>query len=377
MRRNVWPIFSELASTPLRDCLLGAGHGVASGEQRQALLEEIGLPHHALLAAARLAGLGESVAPGRLEVAAQEGGEPERLAARALELLLGAVLLGAGEDRLEGVGVVARHREPDQMTVGGAEIGAHRERLLELGLGLVVAADQGQQLAQRIVGVGLVGRGVGVAAEGLLGGGELALRHVEVAEVVLGLEPVRIDVEQALIEARGRVPVLLVPGPLAGERETPGVARVALEIGVQKLLGARGVAASERDRVSDQEPLARREPVEAGGLQPVDELLARLLVVGVGEEQDAGGREVRIQLQRALEVVLGVGVVVAHARFQPGLEGGQSLGRARRPGAPAAHREHDDGRRGEHGERGADQDPGAFHDTASGSREMATNVMSS
>src|SRR6185503_9337253 len=123
-----------------------------------------------------------------------------------------------------------------QVQVRVAEVGADRQRRVELALALVEAAGQHQQLAQRVVRVGLVGRDVAIGAETVLGLVEAAERHRQVAHLVLGVDPVGIELEQPLEAALGVVPTARLPPEVGLRGQRVGIARVPLEVVVEDRL---------------------------------------------------------------------------------------------------------------------------------------------
>ena len=80
---------------------------------------------------------------------------------------------------------------------------------------LGIATEDDVELAERVVGIGLVRCDETVAGEVLLGLGEPALQHRDVAELVVGEHPVRTDLEQPAVEPLAGLVVAQREGPIA------------------------------------------------------------------------------------------------------------------------------------------------------------------
>ena len=350
------------------------GLGQAAGEQRGAVGEHLDLaaPQRTLRPVGHL--------PGGFEVAAAER-RPELGAAahRFDELGLAGLQL---RDPRRGRGRLLRlaleEGDVEQVMVGGAEVRLDPHRLLELLLGLGIAAHQGQQLAHRVVRVGLVGSDVEVGAEQLLGGGELPLRHRQVPEVVLGPHPVGIGLDQAPVALLRRRPVAPVPELIALDGQHEGVLGPLREVGLEQALRLGVLLGLARPTVLDQQPLALGQPAGVDRGQRRIEALDVLLLAARREGQGLDRRhgEARIELGGAPVVRRGLLVVVLHLGVEPAAELGQRLGRRGRP-LGAALAEHQEAGRGE---RGGDQQSGpeSAHQLASrAGRPTASSVTSS
>jgi hypothetical protein len=265
-----------------------------------------------------------------------------------------------------------------EMLVRGTEVGPDGERPFELDSRLVVPADEREELPQRIVRVGLVGRHVGVGAELFLRLGELRLRHRQVSQVVARQDPVRIDLEEARVELGCGAPVLAIPGLAGGDVERPGIFGVAREIPRADLR----LPFARDARQLDQEALAFVEERKIDRLELLAQALALLAVGRDRRELNLRRRELRVELERLAEVRCRLEQVEAHPRVEPGLESLQRAGRARRPieRLLPENVRHDDRCRRHSRQRHRDQHDiqcATSHASPPPSRAMATRVMSS
>ncbi len=318
---------------------------------------------------------GEAVAPGRVEVAGNESREEAGLAVERRLHLGRAVLSQTLGQRQNLLRPAFEDGDPRQMLVGGAEVGADRERALELGARLLVPADEREELPQRVVRIGLVGRHVGVGAELLLRLGELRPGHRQIAQIVARQDPVRVDPEEAGVELGRGDPVLAIPGLASSDVQRPWIVGMAREVAGTdlRLLFARYAGHF------DQEAFALGEPRNVEGLELAAQALALLAVDGDRGELDLGRRELRVEVERLAEARSGIEEIEAHPRVEPGLELVHRLGRVGRPGRrlPPKQIRQRERCRGHRGRNQHDDQCATSHACPPPSRAMATRVMSS
>jgi len=116
------------------------------------------------------------------------------------------------------------------MLVSGYEIRFDRDRLLERLHGLWVAAEEDEELAEGVVWVGLIRSDETVGGEILLGLDKTPLQHGDVAELVVGDDPVGIDLQEAQEKTLGVLVVSTGPRAHGFDVAHPGIVRVSIEI---------------------------------------------------------------------------------------------------------------------------------------------------